>query len=144
MEKKEEVWKKKAMGIFFEEAAFEPKELYGLIEKCANFSTVNRKTGDVLIKRKDLIGKEKAVLVAIARFLGNQLDDGVEPVVTVGEVAKYAALDEPVARARLSRLTRDGFLARIKSGSFKVRSLASARKFIQDLETKYLVGAKGK
>lgn len=142
MEEKEEVWKKRAGAILFEDVAFEPKELHDLIKKFANFSKINRKTGDVLIKRKDLIGKEKAALVTIARFFGNQLDDGVEPVVSVREVAKYASLDDPVARARLSKLTEDGLLTRIKSGSFKVRSLASARKFIQDLETKYMVDAK--
>lgn len=142
MDEKEEIWKKKARDIFFKEIAFEPKELYDLIKKCAKFSIMNEKTGDVLIERKDLAGKEKAALVAIARFLGNQLEDGVEPVVTVGEVAKYAALDEPVVRARLSGWTEEGLLTRIKAGSFKVKSLASARKFIQDLETKYMVGAK--
>lgn len=142
MGEKEEIWKKKSRDIFFKDVTFEPKELHDLIKKCVNFSTMNEKTGDVLIERKDLTGKEKAALVAITRFLGNQLDDGVEPVVTVGEVAKYAALDEPVVRARLSGWAEEGTLTRIKAGSFKAKSRASARKFIQDLETKYIVGAK--
>jgi len=129
---------KKAKEIFFEDIEFEPKELYEIVKKCANFCTMNPKTGEVLLKRIDLTGKDRVALVAIARFLGNQLDSNVSPTVTVEEVSKYAMLDKDTTTARLSELTKEGLLVREGGGVYKVRSFATLRKFIQDVEAKFM------
>lgn len=138
MEKELESRRKKAIAKFFEKVEFRPEELYDLVERCADFGTLNPKTGDVFIKREHkLATKEQIALVPVVRFLGSRVDEEVEPGVTIEEVAKFVTIDEPMARARLSEFTRKGLLMRIGTGSYSARSLASVKKFIEGLESKY-------
>lgn len=131
--------RKKARAKLFEEREFSPEELYELVERCADFGTMNPKTGDVFIKGEyKLAIKDKVALVPVIRFLGSRVDDKIEPGVTIEEVAKYVTIDEPIARARLSDSTRkSGPLMRIGSGSYSARSLGTVKKFIERLERKY-------
>lgn len=138
MEKGLESKRKKALTKFFEEGEFRPEELYDLVERCADFGTLNPKTGDVFIKKEfKLATKEQVALVPVVRFLGSRVDEGIEPGATIEEVAKYVTIDEPIARARLSDSTRKGLLMRIGTGSYSARSLATVKKFIEGLENKY-------
>jgi hypothetical protein len=138
MDKELELRRKKAMAKFFEEVEFRPEEIYGLVERCADFGTLNPKTGDVFIRREHkLTTKEQVALVPVVRFLGSQVDEKIDPVVTIEEVAKYVTIDEPVARARLSDFTRGGLLTRMGTGSYSARSLATVKRFIEGLERKY-------
>lgn len=135
-EKELEVKKKKALEKFLEDREFSPEEIYDLVDKCANFVTINR-SGDVFIKGR-LTVKEKIALIAIARFLGHRvINEKINSMVTIEEVAHYASTDESIARARLSDLARkDSLLRSIERGSYTVKSLVAAKKFIEHLEMK--------
>lgn len=136
MKENEEVIRKKAFEKFFEEAEYEPRELYGFLERCAAFATLNRKTGAVFFKR-NLTQLEKVALTAIARFLGYQVDEGVNRVISIDEVVKYTTLDTPVARRRIIDLVEAGILLRVGTGLYQARSIAAVRAFIEKLDKKY-------
>lgn len=139
MEKELESKRKKAMAKFFEDFEFKPEELYDLVERCADFGSMNPKTGDVNVKKEYKLSIiDQVALVPVVRYLGAKINEKVQPGVTIEEVAKYLTIDVPIARARLSDSTlKKGLLMRIGAGLYTARSLASVKKFIEGLEKKY-------
>ena len=122
--------KKRAFEKFFEEAEFEPRELYQLMEKVGeHLATINRK-GDVFIKGEALTDKDKVAVVAIARFLANQADNKINPTITAEEVVRYTQLDKNVVSARLSDLVKEGLLLRVERGVYKARSLPRVKEYL--------------
>jgi len=122
---------------FFEEREYNKEYVLRFIERIADFVTVNPKTQEVNIIKSKLTTKEKVCLVVIARFLANQLEEGISPEVTIEEVARYTRIDEPQVRARLSELVDERVLYRVAKGVYSVRSFSAIEKWVNSIIEKY-------
>lgn len=137
MEEKEEVMRRRAEEKFFKTEEFKPREVYMLIERASTFVKINEK-GEVFIELQKCTDLEKVQLVLSARFLGSKLRKEINPIVTSEEIARYTELDSRIARARLTDAVKLNFAERIDRGTYRVRSFAKIKSFIDELETKYM------
>lgn len=139
-EKEANTLREKVIKKFIEEKAYSPKDILELTEKFADLAAITA-TGDVSIKCKCRADIDKVAIISIARFLGELIREetkiNVKAEVATEEVEKYAALDKPVAAARLKDLVDDGLLTRVSPGVFRVKYISRAEKWIERLLRKY-------
>lgn len=136
---KEQIIKK-----FFREKTFAAQDLLKLVEKFSDLATITE-TGEVNIRCK-CRSKDRVAIVAIARFLAQQLKDEtqieVKAEVTAEEVSKFADMDKGTATARLKELVDAGLLTRVRRGVFRVKSMSQAEKWINTLYEEYIEGGR--
>lgn len=137
MEEGTENLERKIREKFFEEKEYTREATLKLIDKVADLATINPKTGEVYIVERRLTIGERVGLVVVARFLGNQINDKINPEVTGEEVVKYVGVDKKQASARLNELVGGGLLKRTSPGVFRAKSLLSIEKWVNRLTDKY-------
>ncbi len=74
-------------------------------------------------------------LTRLAEELGQHGDDGVALPVTVGEIARAAALEEPEVAPILERLARVRMLSALPDGGFAMPTPAKLREFLEYIDT---------
>jgi len=122
---------------FVEDREFEEVKMLELVEKLADYATVN-KSGDVFLKKENLTDGEKAMIIVSARFLGHYLGiEGVSEISSVEDVVKYGSLDQMVAGARLADLAKERLVDRTGRGMYRTRSAATLQRWLEELAAKY-------
>ena len=121
--------------FIIDEKEFNNRDSERLIKDIIDFVKIT-KEGRVLFVINSIDNGDKVALVAIARFLANNLEKSIHQEITPSEVAAFTSLTVKIVTARLSDLTKQRIIRRIGQGKY-VAAPYQMDSFIKKINKKY-------
>ncbi len=103
-----------------DEETYDKERVKTAIDKLARFAKISN-SGRVYIDRsleKGLTLKNKIVLVIVARYLGNKLNQDISSEITAKDISTYISADLPTVHARGKELADDGYVSKPTDGTY--------------------------
>ena len=105
--------------FIIDEAEYNKQFLERHIEKTLNYAVLTQ-DGKVLIKDEEIIDMNKVGLAILTRYLGNKINEVIDENLNIKEIAEYCRLENNTVRAYLSKLVKDRYIIRVKSGMYRM------------------------
>ena len=106
-------------NFIVDEKEFSNKDSERLIKEILDYVKVS-KEGRVLFTINSINNTDKIGLILIARFLANNFEKTIPQEVSISEIMDFCSLSNKIVGARLSDLTKQRIIKRIKPGKYIV------------------------